>query len=162
MFVKENISPYVTFGVIGILQGAVYGHASIYLANQIKIVKKVTYKNLFNGIGYAFSRDTISQGIPFLLSDKFKKDIVTPIFPSLSDNNCKWLSIGTLSIISTYISHGFHNCQLLMQLHAELNHLTVLKYIRNDHSLLYKGAESRVALLLITNIFNELYLKEIW
>jgi hypothetical protein len=49
-----------------------------------------------------------------------------------------------------------------MQLHAELNHLTVLKYIRNDHSLLYKGAESRVALLLITNIFNELYLKEIW
>lgn len=162
MFVKDNISPYATFGVIGILQGVVYGHANIYLANQINIVKKVEYKNLFNGIGYAFTRDTISQGIPFLLSNKLKKNVITPLFPSLSDNNCKWLSIGILSIISTYISHGFHNCQLLMQLHPELNHLSVLKYIKNNYKLLYKGAESRVVLLLITNIFNELYLKDIW
>lgn len=162
MYVKDHISPYLTFGMIGILQGAIYGQASIYLADQLKIVKKVEYKNLFNGMGYAFSRDTISQGIPFLLSDKFKKNIVTPIFPSLSDNSSKWLSIGILSIVSTYISHGFHNCQLLMQLHPELNHLSVLKYIKNDRGLLYRGAESRVALLLITNIFNELYLKEIW
>ena len=40
MFVKDNISPYATFGTIGILQGVIYGHANINLANKLKVIKK--------------------------------------------------------------------------------------------------------------------------
>lgn len=160
IFIKDNISPYLMFGVVGILQGAIYGQASIYFANQMKISNKLAYRNIFNGFGYAFIRDTFSQGIPFFASSLISNKMIN--FIGGEDNGkIKWVSIVPLSVISTYLSHPFHNCQLLMQVNPEMNHISVLQKFRSDRTLLWKGAESRIALLLITNIFNELYLKEI-
>lgn len=162
LFSKEHLSPYLTFGIIGVLQGGIYGHANVYLAKQLNIVNKVAFRNMFNGSLYAFSRDSISQGAPFLLSDRFKSSIINPLFPFLSDKTQQFLSIGTLSITFTALSHPFHNLQMIMQLNSKYRYKDSLVQLINNKRLLLKGVESRILLLFVTNLFNEIYLKPIW
>lgn len=161
--VKDHISPYLTFGMIGILQGAVYGHATTHFANKLGISTKTSIKQIFRGSLFAFNRDTISQGIPFLFVDKFRENIITPIFPSLSDQTNKWISLTTLSIGSTILSHPFHNCQIIMQINSDIGYKKSVQELYRKFGIraFYKGCESRIILLLITNIFNDIYLKDI-
>ena len=165
LFTKDHISPYLTFGIIGILQGVVYGHATTHFANQLKISKpsSATIKNIFRGSLYAFNRDTISQGIPFLFVDKFRDSIVTPLFPTLSDQTAKWGSLITLSVGSTILSHPFHNLQIIMQVNSDVGYKKSVEelYRKLGVKSFYRGVESRIIILLITNIFNEIYLKDI-
>mmetsp|Transcript_10146 Transcript_10146/g.16402 ORF Transcript_10146/g.16402 Transcript_10146/m.16402 type:complete len:302 (+) Transcript_10146:100-1005(+) len=165
--VKDHLSPWVAFGVLGVLQGAVYGHANINFARKLKIDKTLKLSMIFRGSGFAALRDTISQGIPFMLSDAIRTKCLDPILPSKDpfNNHAKrWSSLIYCSIVSTYLSQGFHNCQTAMQTHPELSYVGSLNSMMKTHGVrfLWKGAEARVGLLVVTNIFNEVFLKPIW
>lgn len=75
-----------------------------------------------------------------------------------------WSAILSTSIVATFLSQGFQNCQIHMQSNAHLSYVTTLSdiYKRNGLKFVYKGAEARVGLLLYVNILNEAILKQAW
>ena len=163
--IKENLSAWPAFASIGILQGAVYGHANIYFAKQFNIDTLLSYKNMFRGSGYAAIRDMISQGIPFMFCDNIRQSIFEPLLlPNCNYQVCHWSALITTSIVSTYLSQGIHNCQVAMQTHHDLGYIEAIQHMYKQHKMkfIYKGVESRVVLLLITNMFNEIFLKPAW
>ena len=163
--IKENLSAWPAFASIGILQGAVYGHANIYFAKQYNIDSLLSYKNMFRGSGYAAIRDMISQGIPFMFCDNLRQAAIDPVLsPYCNHQVCHWTALVTTSIFATYLSQGLHNCQVAMQTHHDLGYVNAVKHMHKQHGIkfMYKGVESRVVLLLITNVFNEIFLKPAW
>jgi hypothetical protein len=168
--VKEQLNPWAAFAVVGILQGGVYGQCNIYFSKQLGIAKDLNIKGLFRGVAFAAGRDTISQGVPFMCSPLMRKYVVESIAPSdehTSDFNKsvkQWASVLSTSVISTYASQFFQNCQITMQANQTLSYPGVLKQVwsQNGISCFYKGAEARVGLLIVVNVLNELLLKEAW
>lgn len=168
--VKEYLNPWACFAVVGILQGGVYGQCNIYFSKQLGIAKEANFKGLFRGAAFAAGRDVVSQGVPLMCSPLVKKHIVEVIFPN-NDHTTKlelqakqWGSVFMTSVVSTYASQFFQNCQITMQANQELGYAGTLTSVfkRNGMSVFYKGAEARVGLLLVVNILNELLLKAAW
>lgn len=168
--VKEYLNPWAAFAVVGILQGGVYGQCNIYFSQQLGIAKKASLLGLFRGVAFAAGRDTISQGVPFMCSGWVKRHIVEAVFPddeTTSDTTKsvkQWASVLSTSVVSTYLSQFFQNCQITMQANQELGYAATLKSVfeRNGMSVFYKGAEARVGLLIVVNVLNELLLKPAW
>ena len=160
--VKEHISPWVAFGVIGVLQGGVYGQANVYFSQKLQIAKKVDMKGMFRGVLFAGVRDSISQGVPFLFSSVVREKIAEPAIGKNAVS--QWGSVISTSVVATYISQGLHNAQILMQADHSLSYQSTVKMLweRNGMSLFYRGAEARVGLLLVVNVLNELLLKPAW
>lgn len=167
-FFKEHFSPLTAFGIIGVLQGGIYGHANLYYSQELGIQKKPlkfnygSFYNNFRGSLFGGPRDIISQGIPFMFSSKLE-DHLKESFTVLANypTGTKWGSLLSVSVFSTYLSHPLHNCQILRQTESGLSSLeTIKKIIFSRH--LFRGAESRVFLLFITNVFNEIFIKPVW
>lgn len=143
--IKERTNPWIAFSTIGIIQGFIYGHSITHWAKYMKLPPN-TSPNMFRGILFAASRDTISQGIPFAMS-----------------NYGLGAVIGS-SIISTTLSQGLHNCQSAMQLNNKLSYSMAVKKMFRIHGwkFLYKGVEARLTMMGAINIMNYLFLKKIW
>lgn len=168
--IKEALNPWFAFATVGILQGGVYGQANIYFSKQLGLNKNVNIRGLFRGAGFAAGRDTFSQGLPFMCSDLTRKYIFDKVIPLTSDSGPitifanKWAPILSTSILGTYLSQGFMNCQIIMQTDPTLTHASTVRtaWQRNGFRLFYRGAEARVGLLLIVNILNVVLLKPAW
>uniref|UniRef100_A0A7S3LQ80 ADP,ATP carrier protein n=1 Tax=Aplanochytrium stocchinoi TaxID=215587 RepID=A0A7S3LQ80_9STRA len=168
--VKEQLNPWAAFAAVGILQGGVYGQANVFFSQQLKLGNKPSYSGVFRGWGYAGGRDMMSQGIPYVFSTKVRENILDQVWDTSSEpaglgsQIKQWTAVIGTSIFATYISQGFHNCQITMHADQTVNHLGALRkaYAENGLSLLYKGGEARVGLLLVVNILNEAFLKKAW
>mmetsp|Transcript_16310 Transcript_16310/g.28894 ORF Transcript_16310/g.28894 Transcript_16310/m.28894 type:complete len:264 (-) Transcript_16310:134-925(-) len=168
--VKEQLNPWAAFAAVGVLQGGVYGQATIYFARTLKLGKEPSYMGMFRGAAFAGGRDLISQGVPFVLSSTFREAVLDPLYPTHDNPEGpiakakQWGAVLATSTFATYASQGLHNCQLTMQANQELSYAQTLKKAVSENGvrLLYKGAEARVGLLLIVNILNELLLKPAW
>ena len=160
--VKEHISPWVAFGVIGVLQGGVYGQANIYFSQKLQIAKKVDLKGMFRGVLFAGMRDSISQGVPFLFSGTVRENVFEPVLGK--GGVSQWGAVLSTSVVATYISQCLHNAQIVMQADHSLTYKSsiTLLWERNGMKLFYRGGEARVGLLLVVNVLNELLLKPAW
>jgi len=168
--VKEHLNPWAAFAVVGILQGGVYGQSNVFFSQNLGIGKDVSLKGVFRGWGYAGARDMMSQGIPFVFAEKVRKNVLDQAWDTsdqpdgVADQIKQYAAVIGTSVVATYMSQGCHNCQITMQTDQTLGHLGALRkaYAANGLSLLYKGAEARVGLLLIVNVLNEVFLKKAW
>lgn len=171
--VKGVLNPWAAFAAVGILQGGVYGHCNIFYSKELGISKDLglkAYLGMFRGVAFAASRDTISQGVPFMCSGFVKKHVVEALFPTdettsdAAKSAKQWASVLSTSVVSTYCSQFFQNCQITMQANPDFGYASTLKSVfeRNGVSVFYKGAEARVGLLLVVNVLNELLLKPAW
>ena len=166
--VKELINPWAAFAVVGILQGGVYGQSSVHFAKAFSLVAKApSLAGMFRGSMFAAGRDSLSQGIPFVLADPFRRTVVDRVVASDSDlakMAKKWGSLILTSIGATVASQGLHNGQLRMQSDQSLTYARALRSLVNQFgpSFLWRGAEARVGLLLVVNVLNELILKPCW
>jgi hypothetical protein len=158
--VVENIHALPAFGIIGILQGLVYGQSTVFFSKNLGIHTTFSYKKaLSRGIVFAASRDIISQGVPFTLSPVVKHKLVSDY--QWSDRNARIMSVLGLSILSTYLSHVFHNAQLLLQTNAAITNRNVFPtmYSKMGSKMFFSGVGGRVVLLLGFNVLNDIYLK---
>lgn len=169
--VKEYFNPWVAFSVVGVLQGGVYGQSTIHFSKEWGLGKKASLKGMFRGAVFAGARDTLSQGIPFMMSTPFRKAVLDPIFPdgvgAYATTRAfakQWAAVLLTSVGATYMSQGMHNCQIKMQSDQTLSYAKTLKVLlaQNGISTLWRGAEARVGLLLVVNLLNELLLKPAW
>jgi hypothetical protein len=168
--VKEVLNPWAAFAVVGILQGGVYGQCNIFFSKELGIAKKASLLGMFRGVAFAAGRDTISQGVPFMCSAFVKKHVIEAVFPTDEHTSDtiksvkQWASVLSTSVVSTYASQFFQNCQITMQANQELGYAGTLQHVfkRNGMSVFYKGAEARVGLLIVVNVLNELLLKPAW
>ena len=69
-----------------------------------------------------------------------------------------------MSITASIVSHPLHCMQTFVQNNSSVSQLQMFKQMVKKHkwSLFYKGVESRIVLLFLTNLFNDLFLKDIW
>jgi len=168
--VKEWFNPWVAFGVLGALQGGVYGQANIFFSEQLKIGKSLSLKGMFRGLTFAVMRDTLSGGIPFQCAGWVRQNVFDKLYPTVDDQDGvagsikKWSSVITTSMCASVISQGPHNCQILMQQNHDLNPRTAMQLGFKMHGLklFYRGAEARMGLLLVVNLFNELLMRPAW
>ena len=149
---KENVSPIAAFGLIGILQGIVYGHSGLYFSKQLGLTHNVQISNYIRGPLFASSRDIISQGIPYFVSGQLEDDLY--FYPKL---------LG-ISATSTVLSHPLHCLQTFNQNNPHISQLQVIKQFVPEYrfSLFYKGVLGRIMLLFITNISNDFFLRQVW
>jgi hypothetical protein len=168
--IKEYFNPWAAFAAVGVLQGGVYGHASIYFSQQLGLNKTADFRGLFRGAGFAGTRDLVSQGVPFVYSPIVRENVFDRILGVTPDSSpslrsvSHWSAILSTSVVATYLSQPFMLMQIVMQTSPGLSHAGTLQqaWARNGFSLLYKGAEARVGLLLVVNVLNELLLKPAW
>ena len=129
--VKEHLNPWVAFTVVGVLQGAVYGQANVFLANAFGIQSNSSFKfdaslirRWLRGSAWAGGRDCLSQGVPFMMSESVDNVLLEPICKALSLDSTEGSSVASIrkpaavmiaSVCATYLSQGMHNCQITMQ-----------------------------------------------
>ena len=77
--IKEHVSPWVAFGVVGVLQGGVYGQCNVTFSRALRLSQHVSLAGMFRGSAFAGLRDTISQGAPFMLSSHVQAGLVDPL-----------------------------------------------------------------------------------
>lgn len=136
----QAFNPWVGFALSGIIQGGVYGQLNIFYSKALKISKvNPSYIGCMRGWVFAALRDTGSQGIPYMFSNS-------------------WGSLIILSITSTYLTQFVHNCQTTMHVYQDLGYSQAIQKTFKDKRSLYKGAEARIGLLLMTNIMNDMFL----
>lgn len=157
---KDNFSTVSAFGLIGILQGGIQGHSNVYFAKKLNITKTIKIKNYFRGPVFSGSRVIVSQGAPFLFTDSFND----AVFKNNKSNITYYFSLLTVSITASIISHPLHCMQTFVQNNNSVSQLQMFKQMVKMHrwSLFYKGVESRIVLLFLTNLFNDIFLKRIW
>ena len=64
--VKEHINTWMAFGVVGVLQGGVYGQCTTYVSRALSLAKTTpSISDMLRGSAFAGLRDTVSQGVPF-------------------------------------------------------------------------------------------------
>jgi hypothetical protein len=181
--VKEYLNPWAAFGVVGVLQGAVYGQANMHFAKVLGIASSSSaaavspvamVSGMFRGSLFAGGRDMISQGLPFMCSSVIRTTVLDTIVPTNKfDDSTRnrvlesvkhWTALLSTSIVATYLSQGLHNLQITMQADASITYAQVVPTVWKKHglSMFYKGAEARVGLLLLVNVLNELLLKPAW
>lgn len=159
-FCKQDFSPIVAFGIIGILQGGIYGHSSLFFAKNLNITKTIQFNHYFRGPIFASTRDIISQGIPFI----FTQQINNSLFKHNSNAIYYYGTLLTLSTTSTILSHPFHCFQIYCQNNPRSSQLKVANEMIKKYNwkLFYKGIEGRLLLLIVTNICNDVFLKKFW
>ena len=159
-FCKDNFSQLSAFGLIGILQGGIQGHSNVYFAKKLNITKTIKIKNYFRGPVFSGTRVIVSQGAPFLLTDSFNNSV----FKHNKSIFTYYFSLFTTSITASIVSHPLHCMQTFVQNNSSVSQLQMFKQMVKKHkwSLFYKGVESRIILLFLTNLFNDLFLKDIW
>ena len=172
--VKEHANPWVAFGVVGVLQGGVYGQCTTYVSKLLGLAKKPPkLQDLLRGSAFAGTRDTISQGVPFAYSATVQRNVVDPVYASLmgpvhdtdaSQPVRRMVAVMVCSIGATVASQFPHNCQIRMQADPALGYAGVVQKLTSEFGprALYMGASARIALLLVVNGLNELVLKKAW
>jgi len=167
--IKKYCNPWAAFALIGVLQGGLYGHSNVHFANSLGIGSRPSLSSVFRGVGFAGSRDLISQGFPFVLAPVLKEKVFDTLLPSKSPTSWlsglkRWVSVFSMSVFGTYLSQGLHNSQITMQANPHLGYVGALKQVFavNGLAALWKGAEARVGLLLIVAFLNEGLLKKAW
>ena len=159
---QEEIPTVVAFGIIGILQGVVYGHSNLYFSKKLNILNKdIKITKYFRGPAFAASRDIISQGLPYALTEKVSNHLFKN---KASDPFYHYGTLFTLSTLSTFLSHPLHCFQVFAQNETGKSHYQIAKQAIKLHrwSLFYKGIEARLILLGLTNFFNDMFLKDVW
>lgn len=134
----EKASTFFAFGILGVLQGAVYGHANVALAKALSISKPLSVLAFFRGSAFGFGRDLISQGIPFYFGSG-PLDVVG------------W------SLLSTVASHPLHLAQTLMQADGAVRYRQVPSRLRHQLGGVHvftSGISARLGLLTVTNLLN--------
>ncbi|CAB9519847.1 unknown protein [Seminavis robusta] len=166
--VKEYLNPWAAFAMVGVLQGGVYGHINVHFSKALELGKVASLRGVFRGSVFAGTRDTISQGMPFMCSESVRQNLFDPYWHTEEGTTAHsakvWSSVISTSIVATYLSQGFHNFQIAMQADQSLSYSQAIKAVTRQHGIksFYKGAEARVGLLLLVNILNELLLKPAW
>ena len=172
--VKEHANPWLAFGVVGVLQGGVYGQCTTYVSKLLGLAKKPPkLQDLLRGSAFAGSRDTISQGVPFAYSATVQSLVVDPLYSSVmgpvsgddaSQPVRRMAAVMSCSIGATVASQFPHNCQIRMQADPSLGYAGVVRVLTSEFGIraFYMGASARVALLLVVNSLNELVLKKAW
>jgi len=174
--VKSELSPWVAFGVVGVLQGGVYGQCIVHFSKALKLAKTVSIAGMFRGSGFAGLRDTISQGVPFMYSATVQERVVDPLLAPATTGEAaaptddvghgvrRAVAVMGSSIFATLLSQGTHNCQIKMQADHALSYGGAMRELWAQHGVraLFTGASARVALLLLVNGLNELLLKKAW
>ena len=123
--VKEHANPWLAFGVVGVLQGGVYGQCTTYVSKLLGLAKKPPkLQDLLRGSAFAGSRDTISQGVPFAYTATVQSMVVDPLYASVagpvsgddaSQPVRRMAAVMSCSIGATVASQFPHNCQIRMQ-----------------------------------------------
>ena len=145
---------------------------------SFKLVKKtpaLSLRAVFRGSVFAACRDTISQGVPFMLSSSVRERIFDPLLDASHDDDddnsdsaaslaAHWGSVILTSVAATVASQGLHNAQITMQADQSLSYASAVKSLwrNNGMGMMVRGAEARIGLLLVVNILNELILKPAW
>jgi hypothetical protein len=182
--VKEYASPWVAFGLVGVLQGGVYGHCNVHFSRALQLASVVSLAGMFRGSAFAGLRDTISQGVPFMCSATVQSavidplcecayqstqpaarhDVAQPSSTTTSEHARRFAAVFGTSICATFASQGAHNAQLIMQADHSLSYAQAVRTLWAEHGLrvLYMGGSARVALLLLVNGLNEVLLKPAW
>ena len=170
--IKEHVSPWMAFGVVGVLQGGVYGQCNVTFSKALRLAKTLpTLAGMFRGAWFAGIRDTLSQGVPFMLSGTVQSAVVDPLLKVDGNEDSEYASsarravaVAATSIGATYASQGAHNCQIRMQADHSLGYVTAMRTLWAEHGmrLLWMGGSARVALLLLVNGLNEAVLKKAW
>ena len=172
--VKEYLNnPWAAFGVVGILQGGVYGQANVHFSRALQLGQTAaSLRGIFRGSAFAGLRDTISQGMPFMCSESVRTQVLERAWQRSEDDDDDllassvqhWTAVVSTSVVATYASQGLHNCQTAMQADQSLSYRQAVRTVFQQHGwrALIKGAEARVGLLLIVNVLNELLLKPAW
>jgi len=148
--VKEYLNPWAAFAMVGVLQGGVYGHSNVHFSKALKLGTVASLRGVFRGSAFAGTRDTISQGIPFMCSGTLRQNLLDPYWHTdegTTEHSAKvWSSVISSSVIATYLSQGFHNFQIAMQADQSLSYSQALKTVTQQHGFktFYKGAEARV------------------
>lgn len=160
---KDVFNPVVAFGIIGILQGGVYGHSNLYFSDKLHISHNIHVRNYFKGPIFAATRDIVSQGIPFYLSPYICGYIHKNIDRKLNTLE-ELLVLSSLSISTTYLSHPFHCLQTFIQNNPNNTQFNIAYEIINKYkwSLFYKGITGRLVLLLAINVSNHIFLRQLW
>ena len=167
---KDTFNPLVAFGLIGILQGGVYGHSNLYFSDKMNISHNMDIRNYFKGPFFAAMRDIISQGLPFYITPLLIPYINAKINNKYNNNNNnnnninEFIVLGGLSIGSTYLSHPFHCLQIFIQNEPYNTQIEIAKKIITQYkwSLFYRGITGRLILLLVTNYSNHMFLRYLW
>ena len=164
---KDTFNPLIAFGLIGILQGGVYGHSNLYFSDKMNISHNKEMRNYFKGPVFAATRDIISQGLPFYLTPLLASYTFHITKQCVSENINQWnefLILGGISIISTYLSHPFHCLQIFIQNDPKSTQIDIAEKIIGQYkwTLFYRGITGRLFLLLITNFSNHMFLRHIW
>ena len=107
--IKEHSNPWFGFALMGVLQGVIYGHANNNWLHHLQITSVKGVPNPFRGVLFAASRDTISQGIPFMMGQYGVA------------------SVAASSILATIGSQGLHNCQTMMQMDSQVGYLSSIR-----------------------------------
>lgn len=171
--VCDYLNPWLAFGVVGVFQGAVYGHSNIYFVKHLLPRNKnvVSYAGLFRGFLFAGLRDMISQGVPYIFAHQIEMSLKEKINGKNGNESkmksfvVKWSSVVGTSLFATILSQGLHNFQLTMHAdHTITSHAAAVRQSikTNGFKVLYKGCEARVGFMLLVNIANDLFLKHAW
>lgn len=171
--VKEYVSPWLAFGLVGVLQGGVYGQCTVHYSKALQLAKTVTFAGVFRGSLFAGMRDTVSQGVPFMCSSSVQTSLVNPLLSTapLPDGESasgatirKVVAVGGTSVFATFASQCFHNAQIKMQADNSLSYSRAVTSIWQEHGIkmFWMGGSARVALLLLVNGLNEVLLKRAW
>ena len=171
--VKEYASPWLAFGLVGVLQGGVYGQCTVHYSRSLNLAKQVSLAGLFRGSIFAGMRDTISQGVPFMCSKAVQTRLVDPLLSmtplpntesSTGEAMRKVTAVCSTSVAATFASQFFHNAQIKMQADHSLDYPRAVSTIWREHGVkvLWMGGSARVALLLLVNGLNDVLLKRAW
>ncbi len=167
--IKEHLNPWCAFGVVGVLQGAVYGQCNVHFSRALKLTTAATLSaGMLRGSAFAGLRDTISQGVPFVYSAQVQATLVDPVLkpegPDSGHGLRRALSVMGTSIAATFMSQSAHNCQITMQADPSLTYGRAVQQLWAQHGVrvLWMGGSARVLLLLLVNGLNELVLKQAW
>lgn len=128
----KQIHSVFSFGLVGLTQSLIYGHANQKLAKNI--TKNIPKYAMYRGIHFGVVRDIISQGLPFTLANGY-------------------LSVLGWTVVGTLVSHPLQ----IMQTYAQTglkNNISIQSFSA--------GLSSRMCLLGVTNIFNNYFLKPHW
>jgi hypothetical protein len=169
--IKEYCNPWMAFAAMGVLQGGVYGQCNMYFSKALQLgTTTASIAGIFRGSGFAGVRDCMSQGVPFMFSDRVRSQVLDKAWDTTEEDNAiatsvkHWTSVLGTSIVATYMSQGVHNFQIAMQADQTLTYRGAVESVMKQHGVkgLIRGAEARVGLLLVVNVLNELLLKKAW
>ena len=113
--IKEEINPWAAFGIIGALQGGIYGQLNIYFGRALNIIGvNICYVCPWYGVCY---------------DERYIFTRISIYFYTKLDNiiDNRPVSIISTSIFSTIINHPFHVLQVTMQTNPQMNYYTSIE-----------------------------------